>query len=60
MTEEAGPAAEELAAAGSASITMARVEDTDRQYLVVLPPDGRARTARGAVAASPGASPWVY
>lgn len=39
MTEEAGPAAEALAAGGT-SITLARVEDTDRQYLVVLPPDG--------------------
>ncbi len=34
MTEEAGPAAEALAAAKT-SITPARVEDTDRQYLVV-------------------------
>ncbi|MFI9323226.1 hypothetical protein ACIGXI_26080 [Kitasatospora aureofaciens] len=54
MTEEAGPAAEALAA-GGLSITLARVEDTDRQYLVVLPPDGRARIARGAVAGSPAA-----
>ncbi|CAM5572918.1 hypothetical protein AB0F92_32680 [Kitasatospora aureofaciens] len=54
MTEEAGPAAEALAAAKN-SITLARVEDTDRQYLVVLPPDGRARFARGAVAGSPAA-----
>ncbi|TWF73387.1 hypothetical protein FHX73_16538 [Kitasatospora viridis] len=40
MTEEAGPAAGALAAA-TTSVTLARVEDTDRQYLVVLPPDGR-------------------
>lgn len=51
MTEEVGPAAEALTVAGSASVTLARVEDTDRQYLVVLPFDGRARIARGAVAA---------
>ncbi|MFJ9447129.1 hypothetical protein ACIRRH_35565 [Kitasatospora sp. NPDC101235] len=55
MTEEAGPAAEALAKAGT-SITLARVEDADRQYLVVLPPDGQARIARGAVADSPGAT----
>lgn len=55
MTEEAGPVAEALAAAGT-SITLARVEDADRQYLVVLPPDGHARIARGAVAVSPAAS----
>ncbi|MFF2147522.1 hypothetical protein [Kitasatospora sp. NPDC058190] len=54
MTEEAGPAAETLAAA-SASITLARIEDADRQYLVVLPPDGRARIARGVVTAPPAA-----
>ncbi|MFH9355607.1 hypothetical protein [Kitasatospora sp. NPDC017646] len=52
MTEETGPATEALAAAGT-SITLARVEDTARQYLVVLPPDGRARIARGAVNAPP-------
>lgn len=57
MTEGAGPAAESLAAAG-ASITLARVEDAGRQYLVVLPPDGGgAHIARGAVDASPAASP---
>ncbi|MFD8755968.1 hypothetical protein ACFV0O_34085 [Kitasatospora sp. NPDC059577] len=57
MTEEAGPAAEALAAAGT-SVTLARVEDADRQYLVVLPPGGRARIARGPVtAASSAASP---
>ncbi|MFE4977702.1 hypothetical protein ACFRAR_37050 [Kitasatospora sp. NPDC056651] len=54
MTEEAGPAAEALAAAKT-SITLVRVEDTDRHYLVVLSPDGRARIARGAVAGSPAA-----
>ncbi|MFJ8625051.1 hypothetical protein ACIRD3_19700 [Kitasatospora sp. NPDC093550] len=48
MTEDSGPAAEALAAAG-ASITLARVEDADRQYLVVLPPGGGARIARGAL-----------
>ncbi|MEU8924312.1 hypothetical protein AB0D10_25795 [Kitasatospora sp. NPDC048545] len=57
MTEEAGPAAEALAA-GGLSATLARVEDADRQYLVVLPPGGRARIARGPVtAASSAASP---
>ena len=57
MTEGAGPAAEMLAAAGT-SITLARVENADQQYLVVLPPDGGARIARGtAVASSPVASP---
>ncbi|MFI5648954.1 hypothetical protein [Kitasatospora sp. NPDC051705] len=55
MTEEAGLAAEALAAAG-AFITLARVEDADRQYLVVLPPDGRARIARGSVDARCGGS----
>ncbi|OKI00566.1 hypothetical protein AMK13_33395 [Streptomyces sp. CB02056] len=54
MTEEAGPAAEALAAVGR-SVTLARVEDADRQYLVVLPPDGRARIARGAVVPAPAA-----
>ncbi|MFF3108642.1 hypothetical protein ACFVSN_05605 [Kitasatospora sp. NPDC057904] len=53
MTEEAGPAAEALAAAGT-SLTLARIEDTDHQYLVVLPPAGRVRIARGA-AGVPGA-----
>ncbi|MFI9329300.1 hypothetical protein ACIGZJ_17360 [Kitasatospora sp. NPDC052868] len=52
MTEEAGPAAEALGVGGT-SITLARVEETDRQYLVVLPPGGRARIARGAVAGPP-------
>ncbi|AUY53770.1 hypothetical protein C2142_38670 [Streptomyces sp. CB01881] len=56
MTEEAGPAAEALAAAGT-SVTLARVEDTDRQYLVVLPADARARIARGAADAPPATSP---
>ncbi|MFG2911187.1 hypothetical protein ACGF13_39840 [Kitasatospora sp. NPDC048286] len=49
MTEETGPAADALAAGGT-SITLARVEDADRQYLVVLPPEGRARIARGVMA----------
>ncbi|MER7672286.1 hypothetical protein ABTY61_28030 [Kitasatospora sp. NPDC096128] len=52
MTEAAGPATEALAA-GGLSITLARVEDADRQYLVVLPPDSRARIARGAVDTPP-------
>ncbi|MFD4530505.1 hypothetical protein ACFWNL_27375 [Kitasatospora sp. NPDC058397] len=56
MTEEAGPAAEALAAAGT-SVTLARVEDTDQQYLVVLPHDDRARIARGPATTSPAASP---
>ncbi|MER6397915.1 hypothetical protein ABT263_17935 [Kitasatospora sp. NPDC001603] len=55
MTQEAGPAAEALAAAAGTSITLARVEDADHQYLVVLPPGGRARIARGKAAASPDA-----
>lgn len=56
MTEEAGPAAEALAAAGT-SLTLARVEDTDQQYLIVLPYDGRARIARGPATVPPTASP---
>ncbi|MET8542577.1 hypothetical protein ABZW03_18255 [Kitasatospora sp. NPDC004799] len=55
MTEEAGPAAEALAAART-SVTLARIEDADRQYLVVLPFDGHARIARGALAPTPGAT----
>jgi hypothetical protein len=53
MTEDAGPAAGSLAAART-SVTLARVEDTDRQYLVVLPPGDRARVSRGPVTAPPG------
>lgn len=52
MTEEAGPACEVFAAAGT-SVTLARVEDVERQYLVVLPPGGRARIARGTADAPP-------
>ncbi|MBP0451095.1 hypothetical protein J5Y04_16315 [Kitasatospora sp. RG8] len=59
MTQGAGPAAEALTAAAvaGASVTLARVEDTGRQYLVVLSHDGRARIARGAADAAPAASP---
>ncbi|GAA1386015.1 hypothetical protein GCM10009639_09270 [Kitasatospora putterlickiae] len=54
MTQGAGPAAEALATA-VASITLARVEDTGRQFLVVLPPGGPARIACGALDAPAGA-----
>ncbi|MEU6971986.1 hypothetical protein AB0A71_30515 [Kitasatospora aureofaciens] len=58
MTEEAGPAAEALAA-GGLSITLARVEDADRQYLVVLRPTA-APTSRAGGMPRPGHSPALF